>query len=81
MMMLIVQSSVATSPEMLPLDRSAEAMWLKFLIIWRFARLWALCDGIEVVENMQRCVCHLAERLPKQFCKNQVIIWYPYQKT
>eukprot|EP00435_Cladocopium_sp_Y103_P050831 s3831_g15.t1 len=34
------------------------AMWLKFLIIWRFARLWALCDGIEVVENMQRCVCN-----------------------
>ena len=49
------------TPEMFPLDRSAdEAMWLKFLIIWRFARLWALCDGIEVVENMQRCVCHLA---------------------
>ena len=42
-------------------------MWLKFLIIWRFARLWALCDGIEVVENMQRCVCNLAETLPKQF--------------
>lgn len=33
------------------------AMWLKFLAIWRFARLWALLDGIDVVENMQRCVC------------------------
>ena len=43
-------------------------MWLKFLIIWRFARLWALCDGIEVVENMQRCVCDLAETLPKSVC-------------
>ncbi|CAE7740794.1 gup1 [Symbiodinium sp. CCMP2592] len=34
------------------------AMWLKFLCIWRFARLWALCDGIDVPENMQRCVCN-----------------------
>lgn len=34
------------------------AMWMKFLCIWRFARLWALCDGIEVVENMQRCICN-----------------------
>eukprot|EP00933_Yihiella_yeosuensis_P032498 TRINITY_DN26098_c0_g1_i1.p1 TRINITY_DN26098_c0_g1~~TRINITY_DN26098_c0_g1_i1.p1 ORF type:complete len:556 (-),score=64.58 TRINITY_DN26098_c0_g1_i1:22-1689(-) len=33
-------------------------MWLKFLVIWRFARLWALCDGVEVVENMQRCMCN-----------------------
>ncbi|CAE7873979.1 gup1 [Symbiodinium microadriaticum] len=33
-------------------------MWLKFLCIWRFARLWALCDGIDVPENMQRCVCN-----------------------
>lgn len=41
----------------------SKAMWLKFLIIWRFARLWALCDGIEVVENMQRCVCNLASAL------------------
>ncbi|CAE8647970.1 unnamed protein product [Polarella glacialis] len=33
-------------------------MWLKFLVIWRFARLWALCDGFECIENMQRCVCN-----------------------
>ncbi|CAE7359341.1 gup1 [Symbiodinium sp. CCMP2456] len=33
-------------------------MWLKFLCIWRFARLWALCDGIDVPENMRRCVCN-----------------------
>eukprot|EP00928_Gymnodinium_smaydae_P052132 TRINITY_DN3589_c0_g1_i1.p1 TRINITY_DN3589_c0_g1~~TRINITY_DN3589_c0_g1_i1.p1 ORF type:complete len:550 (-),score=72.11 TRINITY_DN3589_c0_g1_i1:225-1817(-) len=33
-------------------------MWLKFLVIWRFARLWALCDGVECEENMQRCICN-----------------------
>jgi len=27
-------------------------MWLKFLIIWRFFRLWALMDGVETP------VCH-----------------------
>lgn len=31
-------------------------MWLKFLCLWRFARLWALLDGVECVENMQRCM-------------------------
>jgi len=31
-------------------------IWLKFLVIWRFARLWALCDGIETIENMNRCM-------------------------
>ncbi|KAK3810554.1 MAG: MBOAT-domain-containing protein [Linnemannia gamsii] len=31
-------------------------IWLKLLIIWRFFRLWALCDGIEAPENMIRCV-------------------------
>ena len=30
------------------------AMWLKFLIIWRFFRLWALLDDVEVPENMKR---------------------------
>mmetsp|Transcript_39453 Transcript_39453/g.106484 ORF Transcript_39453/g.106484 Transcript_39453/m.106484 type:complete len:239 (+) Transcript_39453:805-1521(+) len=29
-------------------------MWFKFTIIWRFARLWALLDGVEVQENMVR---------------------------
>lgn len=28
-------------------------MWLKFLVIWRLFRLWALCDGVEPPENMQ----------------------------
>ena len=29
---------------------------LKFLLIWRFNRLWALIDGIEAPENMNRCM-------------------------
>ncbi|MCO5555107.1 hypothetical protein L7F22_008648 [Adiantum nelumboides] len=31
-------------------------MWLKFLLIWRFFRFWALADGVETVENMPRCI-------------------------
>ena len=31
-------------------------MWIKFLLIWRFFRLWALADGIEPPENMLRCM-------------------------
>ena len=31
-------------------------MWLKFLLIWRFFRLWALVDGMLPPENMQRCM-------------------------
>ena len=29
-------------------------LWLKFAVIWKFFRLWALCDGIEPVENMRK---------------------------
>ena len=29
-------------------------MWLKFLILWRFARAWCLMDGVDVTENMPR---------------------------
>jgi D-alanyl-lipoteichoic acid acyltransferase DltB (MBOAT superfamily) len=32
------------------------AIWLKFTAIWRFFRCWALLDGVEPPENMQRCV-------------------------
>eukprot|EP01064_Diplonema_japonicum_P032664 TRINITY_DN6193_c3_g1_i1.p1 TRINITY_DN6193_c3_g1~~TRINITY_DN6193_c3_g1_i1.p1 ORF type:complete len:536 (+),score=80.42 TRINITY_DN6193_c3_g1_i1:46-1608(+) len=32
------------------------ALWLKFAVIWRFFRLASLCDGVEVLENMARCV-------------------------
>lgn len=31
-------------------------MYMKFLIIWRFFRLWALFDGIDPPENMNRCM-------------------------
>lgn len=31
-------------------------IWLKFLVIWRFFRLWAICDGVESPENMGRCI-------------------------
>lgn len=31
-------------------------LWFKFLLIWRFFRLWAVCDDIEPVENMERCM-------------------------
>ena len=31
-------------------------LWLKFLSIWRFFRLWSLFDGVACVENMDRCV-------------------------
>ncbi|KAG1680809.1 hypothetical protein FOA52_008142 [Chlamydomonas sp. UWO 241] len=33
-------------------------MWLKFTVIWRFFRLVALADGMDVPENMTRCVCN-----------------------
>merc|ERR1711862_514903 len=32
-------------------------MWLKFTVIWRIARAWALADGIDPPENMRRSVC------------------------
>ena len=31
-------------------------MWLKFLLLWRFFRLWALFDQINAPENMNRCM-------------------------
>jgi D-alanyl-lipoteichoic acid acyltransferase DltB (MBOAT superfamily) len=31
-------------------------MWMKFLIIWRFFRLFAVLDGIDSHENMPRCI-------------------------
>jgi len=29
------------------------AMWLKFVVLWKFFRLWGLIDGIEAPENMR----------------------------
>jgi len=31
-------------------------MWFKFLIIWRFFRLFSVLDGINTIENMPRCI-------------------------
>lgn len=31
-------------------------IWYKFLTIWRIGRAWALVDGFETVENMNRCI-------------------------
>jgi D-alanyl-lipoteichoic acid acyltransferase DltB (MBOAT superfamily) len=31
-------------------------MWLKFLLIWRFFRLWALAEGVVPPENMSKCM-------------------------
>ncbi|KAG5185448.1 Glycerol:H+ symporter [Tribonema minus] len=31
-------------------------MWLKFLVIWRVSRLWALLDGVDPPENMEGCI-------------------------
>jgi D-alanyl-lipoteichoic acid acyltransferase DltB (MBOAT superfamily) len=31
-------------------------MYIKFLIFWRVFRIMALFDGIETIENMNRCV-------------------------
>lgn len=32
-------------------------LWLKFVVIWRLARLFALFDGIDPPENMLRYAC------------------------
>jgi protein-cysteine N-palmitoyltransferase HHAT len=31
-------------------------IWLKLMIIWRFFRMWAMLDGVDVEENMVRCM-------------------------
>lgn len=33
-------------------------VWLKLLLPWRVFRLWALLDGVDVPENMIRCVAN-----------------------
>ncbi len=38
----------------------AKRLWtdLQFLVVWRFFRMWALADGMQVPENMLRCICN-----------------------
>ncbi|XP_058095813.1 membrane-bound O-acyltransferase gup1 isoform X4 [Magnolia sinica] len=31
-------------------------MWLKFFLIWRYFRFWSLVGGVDVPENMPRCI-------------------------
>jgi D-alanyl-lipoteichoic acid acyltransferase DltB (MBOAT superfamily) len=31
-------------------------IWYKFLIIWKTARLWSKIYGVEVIDNMSRCI-------------------------
>ena len=31
-------------------------LYFKFLVIWRIMRVWALIDGINSFENMQKCI-------------------------
>lgn len=35
---------------------SLKYLWFKFLVMWRFARAWALSDGVSPPENMNRCM-------------------------
>ncbi|KAG9457793.1 hypothetical protein H6P81_002301 [Aristolochia fimbriata] len=44
-------------------------MWLKFLLMWRYFRFWSLIAGIDVPENMPRCInnCHNLETFWKNW--------------
>ena len=57
-------------------------MWLKFLLIWRFFRLWALADGCNPPENMLKCMsnnCSLGDFWRSWHASfNQWIIRYVY---
>ena len=59
-----------------------KTMWIKFLLIWRFFRLWAMTDGILPPENMRRCMSNNSSL--SEFWKgwhasfNQWIVRYMY---
>ena len=71
------------APELIMLSLSVIFfIWFKFLLIWRFFRLWALAAGVEAPENMMRCVFnHFSIQ---QFWRawhrsfNQWLVWYIY---
>ena len=58
-------------------------MWLKFLIVWRFFRLWAMADGTLAPENMRRCMSnnHSLEQFWKGWHSsfNRWIVRYMYK--
>ncbi|KAK4263818.1 hypothetical protein QN277_029185 [Acacia crassicarpa] len=57
-------------------------MWLKFLLIWRYFRFWSLINGIEVPENMPKCInnCHSLEGFWKNWHAsfNKWLVRYMY---
>ncbi|KAJ8748612.1 hypothetical protein K2173_007602 [Erythroxylum novogranatense] len=57
-------------------------MWLKFFLIWRYFRFWSLICGIEVPENMPRCVnnCYNMESFWKNWhaSYNKWLVRYMY---
>jgi D-alanyl-lipoteichoic acid acyltransferase DltB (MBOAT superfamily) len=50
--------------------------WLKFLIIWRTFRIWAILDGVYVPDNMSRCLYNMT--FFKQFWRNWHITFYQW---
>ncbi|ONI36397.1 hypothetical protein PRUPE_1G583400 [Prunus persica] len=57
-------------------------MWLKFFLIWRYFRFWSLICGIEVPENMPRCInnCYNLETFWKNWhaSYNKWLVRYLY---
>ncbi|XP_065852797.1 membrane-bound O-acyltransferase gup1 [Euphorbia lathyris] len=57
-------------------------MWLKFYLIWRYFRFWSLVCGIEVPENMPRCInnCYNLETFWKNWhaSYNKWLVRYLY---
>ncbi|KAI3498708.1 hypothetical protein L1887_34487 [Cichorium endivia] len=57
-------------------------MWLKFFLIWRYFRFWALLSGIEAPENMPRCInnCYNLESFWKNWHAsfNKWLVRYMY---
>ena len=33
-------------------------IWYKFNIIWKWAKVWSYMEGVEVIDNMNRCVAN-----------------------
>lgn len=57
-------------------------MWLKFLLIWRYFRLWSLIYGVEAPENMPKCInnCYNLESFWKSWhaSYNKWLVRYLY---
>lgn len=57
-------------------------MWLKFFLIWRYFRFWSLVNGIDVPENMPKCVnnCYNLETFWKNWhaSYNKWLVRYMY---